>query len=111
MVYFMKLFKQYLLGRDFLVRTDHAALIWLQKTPEMMRQQARWQERLQEFSLKIQDRPRNKHGNADALSRRPRRRPGCCLPAEDDKEEEVTSSDTSRTDVLSVGVDEVIIRT
>ena len=39
-VYFMKLFKQYLLGREFLVRTDHAALMW----PEMMGQLARWQE-------------------------------------------------------------------
>ena len=39
-LYFMKLFKQYLLGREFLVRTDHAALTWLQKTPEMMGQQA-----------------------------------------------------------------------
>ena len=109
-VYFMKLFKQYLLGREFLVRTDHAALIWLQKTPDMMGQQARWQERLQEFSFNIQHRPGNKHGNADALSRRSCRRPGCCLPAKDDKEEEVMSSDMSRTDVLSVGVDEVTIR-
>ena len=77
----------------------------------MMGQHARWQERLQKVSFKIQHRPRNKHGNADALSRRPCRRPGCCLPAEDDKEEEVTSPDMSRTDVLSVGVDEVTIRT
>ena len=110
-VYFMKLFKQYLLGREFLVRSNHDALIRLQKTPEMMGQHARCQERLQEFSFKIQHRPENKHGNADALSTRPCRRPGCCLPAEDDKEEEVTSSDTSRTYVLSVGVDEVTIRT
>ena len=43
LVYFMKQFKQYLLGKDFLVRTDHAALTWLQRTPEMMGQQARWQ--------------------------------------------------------------------
>ena len=28
-VYFMKQFKQYLLGREFLVRTDHAALTLL----------------------------------------------------------------------------------
>ena len=64
-VYFMKLFKQYLLIREFLVRTDHAALTWLQKAPEMMNQTARWQKRLQELSLKIQHRPGMKHGNAD----------------------------------------------
>ena len=28
-VYFMKQFKQYLLGKEFLVRTEHAALTWL----------------------------------------------------------------------------------
>ena len=28
-VYFVKQFKQYLLGREFLVKTDHAALTWL----------------------------------------------------------------------------------
>ena len=81
-VYFMKKIKQYLLGKEFLVRTDHAALTWLQRTPEMMGQQARWQEPLQEFNFKIQHRPGTKHGNADALSRRPCRRPGCCLAAD-----------------------------
>ena len=34
-VYFMKLFKQYLLGRKILVRMNDAALMWLQKMPEM----------------------------------------------------------------------------
>lgn len=41
-VYFMKSFKQYLFGREFLVRTDYTALTWLQKTLEMVGQQARW---------------------------------------------------------------------
>ena len=58
----MKQFKQYLLGKKFLIRTDHAALTWLQRTPEMMGQQARWQERLPEFNFKIQHRPGTKHG-------------------------------------------------
>ena len=31
------------------MRTDHAALTWLQRTPEMIGQQTRWQKRLQEF--------------------------------------------------------------
>ena len=29
-VHFTKLFRQYLLGRQFIIRTDHAALSWLQ---------------------------------------------------------------------------------
>ena len=33
-VHFLKLFKQYLLGRQFRVRTDHAALVWLRRTPD-----------------------------------------------------------------------------
>ena len=33
-VYFVKYFKQYLLGRKFVIRTDHAALQWLKRTPD-----------------------------------------------------------------------------
>jgi len=40
-VYFLRHFKQYLLGRRIRVRTDHAALTWLRKTPEPIGQQAR----------------------------------------------------------------------
>lgn len=70
-VYFTKYFKTYLLGRTFLLRTDHAALQWLQRTPDPIGQQARWQERLAEFKFKIVHRPGKSHANADALSRRP----------------------------------------
>jgi len=59
-----------LLGSRFLVRTDHAALQWLQKTPEPIGQQARWLETLEEFQYDIEQRPGHQHGNADALSRR-----------------------------------------
>ena len=70
-VYFVKYFKAYLLGRKFLLRTDHAALTWLRKTPEPIGQQARWCEILEEFDFEIQHRPGRAHGNADGLSRRP----------------------------------------
>ena len=33
-VYFVKCFKHYLLGKRFAVRMDHAALQWLRKVPE-----------------------------------------------------------------------------
>ena len=77
-VFYMKQMRQYLLGRPFLVRTDHAALQWLRKTPEPIGQQSRWLEVLEEFDFKIEHRPGAKHNNADALSRRPCRQCGAC---------------------------------
>ena len=68
-VTFVRKFRQYLLGRRFLIRTDHAALQWLKRTPEPIGQQARWLEILEEFDYTIEHRPGNKHGNDDALSR------------------------------------------
>jgi len=67
----LKTFRQYLLGVKFTIRTDHAALQWLKKTPTPIGQQARWVEQLEEFDYVIQHRPGHQHGNADALSRRP----------------------------------------
>ena len=70
-VHFMEYFKQYLLGRKFLVRTDHRALSYLQRAPNLMGQQARWQEKLGNFSFDIVYRSGAKHGNADGCSRIP----------------------------------------
>ena len=78
-VYFLKYFKQYLLGRKFVVRTDHAPLTWLRKTPDPIGQQARWLEQLEEFDFEVMHRPGAKHNNADALSRRPCRNKCCKL--------------------------------
>jgi len=39
-VFYAKTFRQYLLGRQFLIRTDHSALHWLRTTPEPIGQQA-----------------------------------------------------------------------
>ena len=44
-----------------------------------------------------------KHGNADALSRRPCRRPGCCLPAEDTEEIGTATLNAFEADVLLAG--------
>jgi transposase InsO family protein len=72
LITFVKKFKQYLLGQPtFLIRTDHAALQWLKRTPEPIGQQARWLEVLEEFNYEVEHRAGNKHCNADALSRRP----------------------------------------
>jgi hypothetical protein len=48
------------------------ALRWLLNFKEPSHQIARWIERLAEFDYIIEHRPGIKHGNADALSRRPK---------------------------------------
>ena len=78
-VYFVRQFKQYLLGNKLLIWTDHADLTWLQHASDLMGQQGRWQERLQKYNFDIKHCPTNKHGNADALSGKPCGKPGCCL--------------------------------
>ena len=41
LVYFIRQFKQYLLGSSFLIITGHAALTWLQRASELIGQQGR----------------------------------------------------------------------
>jgi len=70
-IYYMRAFRQFLLGWKFLIRTDHGALQWMQKTTEPIGQQARWCEILQEFDYNIEHRAGRLPTNANAMSRRP----------------------------------------
>jgi hypothetical protein len=70
-IFGLKQFKQYLLGRHFVLRTDHAALTSLMKTPEVIGQQARYLDYISQFDFEIIHRPGTSHGNCDSLSRRP----------------------------------------
>jgi len=69
-VTFTQHFRPYLLGRQFMLRTDHGSLTWLQSFKEPG-QLARWLEKLQEYQFTIVHRQGKKHANADALSRLP----------------------------------------
>ncbi|KAJ8007866.1 hypothetical protein DPEC_G00098630 [Dallia pectoralis] len=71
MVTFTKYFKHYLLGKEFILRTDHNSLRWLHNFKGLEGQLARWVEQLANFHYKIVHRPGKQHGNADALSRLP----------------------------------------
>ena len=51
MVFGPKQYCQYLLGRHFLVRSDHAALTYLCSAKELIGQQARWLDLIEEFSF------------------------------------------------------------
>ena len=70
-VRFTKHFKHYLLGRRFIMRTDHNNLIWLMGFNNIEGQLARWIEELAVYNMEIVHRPGKDHVNSDGLSRIP----------------------------------------
>ena len=68
--YFITYFRQYLLGRQFKIRTDHKALTWLMgwKHPNTT-QFCHWISELEIYDFKIEHRKGKAHVNADFLSR------------------------------------------
>ena len=71
-VNFAQHFKHYLLGDEFLIRTDHASLIWLENFKNHADGiLARWLSHLGCYTYKIEHRKRSNHGNADGMSRIP----------------------------------------
>jgi hypothetical protein len=68
-VRFTQHFRHYLLGREFIVRTDHSSLQWMMNFKEPQGQLARWLQVLSHYHMQIQHRPGRKHVNADVLSR------------------------------------------
>ena len=73
-------FKGYVWGPKFVVRTDHAALVWLKNLKNIQGMLARWLAKLQQFHFDIIHRPGTQHGNADGLSRCPQCERGECAP-------------------------------
>ena len=77
-------FKGYVWGpkfrSQFLVRTDHAALVWLKNLKNIQGMLARWLAKLQQFHFDIVHRPGAQHGNADGLSCCPQCEKGSCAP-------------------------------
>ena len=69
-VFGLKQYRQYLLGRHFLIRSDHVALTYLRSAKELIGQQARWLDFIEEFDFELQHRAGVAHGNADTLSRK-----------------------------------------
>ena len=68
-VYFVGYFKHYLLGREFLVRSDHQTLRWLFTLKEYKGRVARWIETLSSYHFSVEYRPGKKRQNADSMSR------------------------------------------
>ena len=67
--FFIEYFRQYLLGRKFIVRSDHQALVWLFKLKEPRGKVARWIEILSYYDFSIEYRPGRKQAHCDTLSR------------------------------------------
>ena len=65
------LFRPYLLGRHFIVYTDHSALRWLFTTRDPSSKLTRMILLLQDYDFEIIARPGTQNANADALSRLP----------------------------------------
>ena len=62
-------FRVYLLGRPFVIQTDHRALEWLDKLRENNSRLTRWSLALQPFVFQVKYRCGKLNGNADSLSR------------------------------------------
>ncbi|KAG5847077.1 hypothetical protein ANANG_G00122120 [Anguilla anguilla] len=62
--------RYYLLGREFVLVTDHAPLKWMAVNKDNNSRVTRWFLSLQNFRFKVEHRSGKLHGNADALSRR-----------------------------------------
>ena len=72
-VYFVQHFKHYLLGRKFILRTDHASLLWLCNFKEPTGILARWISILGAYDYDTVFRPGHLHSNVDTMTRRPKR--------------------------------------
>lgn len=62
--------RYYLLGREFILVTDHAPLKWMAVNKDKNARITRWFLHLQDFKFTVEHRAGRLHGNADALSRR-----------------------------------------
>jgi hypothetical protein len=82
-VHFIKTYRHFLYGHNFLVRTDHGALKYLFNFKEPEGQMARWLQVLDTYDFDIEHRAGKRHCNADAMSRGPCKHMGsdemCCV--------------------------------
>ena len=76
-VTFVTQFRHYLMGKEFVLRTDCSSLRWIMSFRSPTDQMARWLEVLSQYDFRIQHRSGRKHVNVDSLSRIPSE-PGAC---------------------------------
>ena len=64
-------FRVYLLGKPFIIQTDHKSLEWLHRLKENNSRLTRWSLALQPYCFTVEHRKGKDNGNADGLSRGP----------------------------------------
>ena len=69
----VKAFATYLIGKPFILQTDHRAHTWLLTFQDKNMRLTRWNLALQPYTFEIQHRKGRDNANADALSRLPRK--------------------------------------
>ncbi|CAF4851479.1 unnamed protein product [Rotaria sp. Silwood1] len=87
----------YVAGREFIVRTDHHALCWLNRKYNSNPKLNRWRMALQDYTFKIEHVQGNKNCVADCLSRYP------VNPPSDDEIEHCSISTQTETQSSTVG--------
>ena len=87
----IKAFEIYMLGRQFIIQTDHRALTWLNKFKDKNPRLTRWSLMLQSYNFIVQHRKGQENGNADGLSRMPLNGDLCFAPGEEERN--VTGAD------------------
>ena len=73
-VWAVRKFRHYLIGKKFTLITDHSALKWLWNQPDPHGLFARWLMIMQEYEFETVHYKGKKHNNVDALSRIPAQR-------------------------------------
>ncbi|KAL0451522.1 UNVERIFIED_CONTAM: Transposon Tf2-11 polyprotein [Sesamum latifolium] len=69
-VHCLRLWRHYLLGSPFVVKTDNTTVSHFMTQPKLTNRQARWQELLSEFHFVLEYRAGSSNHVADALSRK-----------------------------------------
>ncbi|KAL0427843.1 UNVERIFIED_CONTAM: Transposon Tf2-11 polyprotein [Sesamum latifolium] len=69
-VHYLRLWRHYLLGHPFVVKTDNTAVSHFMTQPKLTSRQTRWQQLLSEFHFVLEYRAGSSNHVADALSRR-----------------------------------------
>ena len=78
-VYCLRVWRKYLLGSQFVVKTDNSAICHFFDQPKLTAKQVRWQEALAEFVFKFEHKAGKSNQAADALSRKGKHAALCML--------------------------------